>query len=104
MFRSLKAAIQISIDLIFEPLTGPNLTRPARQLYRKRIDAPVIHFGQSGMPSTTRTGETRLVTKNGRVMRLSANLATAIHLESNCESAFDGEIVVSDSDGRPHFL
>ncbi len=48
-------------------------------------------------------GGTRLVSKNGRLMRRSANLATAIHLELNCEAVFDGEIVVLDSDGRPRF-
>jgi ATP-dependent DNA ligase len=48
-------------------------------------------------------GETRLVSKNGRPMKCSANLATSIHLELNCEAVFDGEIVVLDSDGRPRF-
>jgi bifunctional non-homologous end joining protein LigD len=47
--------------------------------------------------------EARLVSKRGRLMKRFAGLATAIHIELNCEAVFDGEIVVLDSEGRPRF-
>lgn len=47
--------------------------------------------------------ETRLLSKNGQVMKRFANLAAAIHVALDCEAVLDGEIVVLDSDGRPRF-
>ena len=36
-------------------------------------------------------------------MKRFARLATAVHIELNCEAVLDGEIVVMDSEGRPRF-
>ena len=47
--------------------------------------------------------ETRLVSKNGQVMKRFAPLAAAIRGDLQGEAIIDGEIVVLDSDGRPRF-
>lgn len=45
----------------------------------------------------------RLLSKNGHVMKRFAKLANAIRDGLKCEAVLDGEIVVLDSEGRPRF-
>ena len=47
--------------------------------------------------------ETRLVSRKGNVFKTFPALATSIHVDLDCEAVLDGEIVISDSDGRPQF-
>jgi len=47
--------------------------------------------------------ETRMISKNVRVMNRFASLATANQVSIDCQAILDGEIVVLNSEGRPHF-
>ena len=47
--------------------------------------------------------ETRLVSHRGNVYKRFTELATAIHIELDCEAVLDGEIVCLDANGRPQF-
>jgi ATP-dependent DNA ligase len=39
----------------------------------------------------------------GNVYKRFTELATAIHIELDCEAVLDGEIVCLDANGRPQF-
>jgi bifunctional non-homologous end joining protein LigD len=49
-------------------------------------------------------GQTRLVSRRGKVYKRFTELAAAIHLELDRDAVLDGEIVCLDENGRPQFL
>jgi bifunctional non-homologous end joining protein LigD len=65
----------------------------------------IFELKMDGFRALAYVGEhgTRLVSRNGNVYRSFTELASAIHIELDCQAVLDGEIVILDAEGRPQF-